>query len=130
MRDSASITDMHYVPAKVLLLYRFNGEGYCICWKALTPTATERRQETNISARWKMQFHANGLPALASVPLSHIDQTIYVYQHFHNLPYHFPQEPVAILQRSSHYIIDEAYERYSWALNYLDQQRWVDESSY
>ena len=130
VRDSASITDMHYVPAKVLLLYRFNGEGYCICWKALTPTATERRQETNISARWKMQFHANGLPALASVPLSHIDQTIYVYQHFHNLPYHFPQEPVAILQRSSHYIIDEAYERYSWALNYLDQQRWVDESSY
>ena len=31
--------------------------------------------------------------------------------------------------RDTRYQIEEAYERYSWALNYLDQERWDDNVS-
>ena len=113
-----------YVPAKALLLYRFNGECFCMCWKALPATATERKRETNIAARWKMQFLPSGLPALTSVPMKYIQQTLFVYQHFNNRPYHFPQAPITTVVQHSQYLIDEVYERYAWALNYLDKMRW------
>ena len=127
VKDSIEETEVDYVPAKALLLYQFRDECYCLCWKAQRPTSADRKQETNISARWKMQFRSNGSPAIDVVPMEDVHQAIFVYQHFRNLPYHFPQTAATPHDRSTLYVIDEVYERYSWALNYLDQQRWVDE---
>ena len=128
VRESAGIFDDDYVPAKALLLYKYEGSCYCICWKAETAAASERRKETNISARWKMRFRPNGLPELSCVTLEDIQQTIFVYQHFPNAPHHFPQNSVPLFARNSTYIIDEVYDRDSWGLNYLDQERWDDGS--
>ena len=129
VKDSAvEATEVHYVPAKVLLLYRINDVGYCLCWKALQPTDAESKHETNVSARWKMGFRPNGLPLLTCVRLDDVVQPIYVYQHFHDKPHQFPQKAVSVAERESRYIVEEAYERYSWALNFLDQRRWDDDT--
>ena len=127
VKDSDGL-DVDYVPAKAPLLYRVDGDSYCMCWKAQSPMSTDRRHETNVSARWKMQFLSSGLPDITSVPMCDVDQTIFVYQHFHNKPYHFPQDPVPPGIRASSYVIDEVYERYAWALNFLDKEHWTDES--
>lgn len=123
VQDSLTDTGV-YVPAKVLLLYRFGNRDFALCWKATPATGAERKRETNICARWRMQFGRNGLPEISSVPTERLEQTLFVYQHFHNSPHHFPQDKVSLEDQASKYVIQEAYERYSWALNYLDPNRW------
>jgi hypothetical protein len=128
VKEGPSDDGPDYIPCKAVLLYRFGGMNYCMCWPAQAATQAERRHETHVSARWKMSFQANGLPTLRSVPLEDVAEAIFVYQHFTDSPHHFPQEPVSQYARSSSYIIDECYDRYSWALNYLDPDRWQDDT--
>jgi hypothetical protein len=46
-----------YTPAKVLLLYQTEADNErALVWMAQRATATELQQETNISARWKMDL--------------------------------------------------------------------------
>lgn len=101
----------------------FGGEGYCLCWRARSAEASDRKHETNISARWRMAFRRdNDRPLLVSVPMKNIHKTLWVYQHFAQSP-RFPQGPV---NNKEDYTIEEAYTRYEWALNYLDRSRWEE----
>ena len=56
IKDDNKEGDESYVPAKALLLYEFEGEGYCLCWRAKTAEDIDHKHETNISARWKWHF--------------------------------------------------------------------------
>ena len=58
-----------YMPEKLLLLYQTETDEDCaLVWKAQPATATELQQETNISARWKMDLlAATGLPNIVSI---------------------------------------------------------------
>jgi hypothetical protein len=112
-----------YIPGKVLLLYSVEGDNFAMVWMAKKATAAERMQETNISARWKMDFTADGTPAIVSVPTDSLSGCLFVFEHIKPRGAHIPLNPVVEEKRDS-YIIDEAYERYSWALNFLDPSRW------
>lgn len=115
-----------YRPAKVMLLYQFENEDFALVWKVRTPMDSDRLLETNLSARWTMQLQThNGLPDLASVPTDNIERCIYVYEHWHCIGVnHLPSTVLAPGSDTSIFVIDEVYERYSWALNYLNPDRW------
>jgi hypothetical protein len=126
------VTDGHqassYRPAKVLLLYCFQDQHYALVWKARAATRAELDQETNLSARWKMDLQENGLPLLVSVPIDHIEKCILVYEHWHcRGGNHLPTTEIAPGLDRSMFVIDEAYERSSWALNFIDDERWQEE---
>jgi hypothetical protein len=112
-----------YYPAKALLLYRVDGKDFVLCWKAMAATATERNKETNLSARWKMQFGSNGLAELVSVPTDTIRRCLHVFEHRKTKELPIPSLPVPAAERAE-YVIDESYDRYAWALNFLDARRW------
>ena len=121
LKDRNKEGDASYVPAKALLLYQFEGQAYCLCWRAKTAEATDQKYETNISARWRMSFRReDDRPLLISVPITDVQNTLWVYQHFPQTP-PFPQCPTA---NKTRYTIEQAYTRYEWALNFLDQSRW------
>ena len=115
-----------YWPGKVILLYKFEDEYYCLVWMASTPTETECRHKTNINARWKMHFDAGGMARLSLVSMNELVQTSYVYEHFHHEGGQIlPEVPVSVDRRNSDYVVNEVYDRYAWALNYLDEeQQW------
>ena len=131
--DWAQVKDIRrkddYVPAKVLLLYRFKETSHAVVWKALPATSSERNKETNISARWKMSFSANeGLPELVSVPVESLVRCLHVFEHKKRIDGHIPTSPVDEAERSR-YLIDESYDRHAWALNFLDDSRWSQSTS-
>ena len=115
-----------YRPGKVLLLYQTNtGENRALIWRAMQPTEAERRLETNLSARWRMELQLTGLPVIHSIPLESIERCILVHQHWkckHNN--HLPETILSPGVDTSIFSIDEAYDRYSWVLNFLDEVRW------
>lgn len=112
------------VSAKTLLLYRVDGEDFVLCWKTMAVvTGTERNKETNISARWKMQFSNNGSAELVSVPTNTITRCLHVFEHQKTKELPIPSSPVPPAERVE-YAIDESYDRYAWALNFLDPSRW------
>ena len=114
-----------YRPAKVLLLYCFQEQHYALVWKAKAATDTETRLETNLSARWKMDLQANGLPLLVSVPIDDIEKCILVFEHWRcRNGNHLPTTEFGPGADTSMFVIDEAYDRYSWALNFLEDERW------
>ena len=97
-------------------------------WKARAATKAELDQETNLSARWKMDLQENGLPLLVSVPIDHIENCILVYEHWRcRVGNHLPTTEIAPGLDRSMFVIDEAYERSSWALNFLDDKRWQEQ---
>lgn len=124
-RRGQNMTDS-YRPAKVMLLYQFENEDFALVWKVRTPMDSDRLLETNLSARWTMQLQThNGLPDLASVPTDNIERCIYVYEHWHCIGVnHLPSTVLPPGSDTSIFVIDEVYERYSWALNYLNPDRW------
>jgi hypothetical protein len=114
-----------YRPAKVLLLYCFQEQHYALVWKAKAATDAETRLETNLSARWKMDLQANGLPLLVSVPIDDIEKCILVFEHWRcRNGNHLPTTEFGPGADTSMFVIDEAYDRYSWALNFLEDERW------
>jgi hypothetical protein len=108
-------------------MYNYQGESFVLVWTAHNTTAGERKLETNISARWLMAFDNNGLPSLLCVPTSLISRCLYCFEHTKSKE-HLPSQRVPAEQQDL-YVIDEAYERYLWALNYLDESRWNVNSS-
>lgn len=105
-------------------MYEYSGAAYCLCWRAQTADSVDQRHETNISARWRMSFQReDDRPLLITIPLSDIQNTLWVYQHFPAEP-RFPQNPIA---DKKIFTIEQAYTRYEWALNFLDQSRWDEE---
>jgi hypothetical protein len=117
----------NYVPAKVLLLYKFQGEDFAICWRAARTTAIERRHETNISARWGMEFRNDMKAKIVCVPTAKLSRCLFVFEHIKSKE-HLPLLAVSHEQQRQ-MVIDEAYDRYSWALNCLDRKRWADEEA-
>jgi hypothetical protein len=115
-----------YKPAKVVLLYQFENSECAVVWKAKTATEAERCLETNLSARWKMELlPASGLPFLVSVPIDDIEKCIMVHEHWRcRNGNHLPTTELGPGDDSSVFVIDEADDRYSWALNFLDDERW------
>jgi hypothetical protein len=116
-----------YTPAKVLLLYRTEGdEDRALVWMALQATATELRQETNISARWKMDLiAATGLPNIVSISTDDITRSILVHEHWKCINQnHLPITELQPWSNTSMFVIDESYDRYSWCLNFVDKDRW------
>ena len=119
-----------YLPAKMLLLYEVVSEGnepkHCaLVWIASPATDSERRHETNISARWKMKLLPSGLPNIVSVSTDCIERCILVYPHWKCKDgYHLPTTALNPGSDTSMFVIDESYERYSWLLNFLDDDRW------
>ena len=115
-----------YLPAKVLLLYQTElGQNFSLVWKAKAPTDAERKLETNLSARWKMDLLSSGLPRIVSIPTEVIERCILVHEHW-KCPnkHHLPSTPFPPGSDTSKFTIDEAYDRYSWVLNFLDEERW------
>jgi len=116
-----------YTPAKVLLLYRtVNDEDHALVWKARPATTTELRQETNISARWKMDLlAATGLPNIVSISTDMIKKCIPVHEHWKCInKNHLPTTERPPGSDTSMFVIDESYDRYSWCLNFVDPDRW------
>ena len=108
-----------YCPAKVLLLYQTeDGEDFALVWKARPPTDSERRHETNISARWKMALMPNGLAKIESVSMDKIERCVSVTTHWQSKNHCLPVDDTSM------FVIDESYERYAWALNFVDDERW------
>jgi hypothetical protein len=103
-------------------MYNYEGESFALVWTAHDTTAAERRLETNISARWRMAFDDNGLPSLLCVPTSLLTGCLYCFEHT-KCKAHLPQRSVPA-DKQNLFVIDEAYDRYAWALNYLDESRW------
>jgi hypothetical protein len=122
IKDDNKEGDASYVPAKALLLYQFESEGYCLCWRAKTAEAIDQKHETNISARWRMAFSRDDRPNLIAVPISTVQRTLFVHQHFPQSP-RFPQVPTA---NQSQYTLEEAYTRYECILNFMDPSRWEE----
>lgn len=113
-----------YRPAKVLLLYQTTTdttEDFALVWQSNPPSTSDRRHETNISARWSMETSTRTrLPVLRSVPISSIERCIRVQEHWAcKKDNHIPTT-----QCQHAFFIDEVYDRYSWALNFLDDERW------
>jgi hypothetical protein len=114
-----------YRPGKVLLLYQFEEKDFALVWKAQTPSRSDRDRETNISARWKMVLTNEGLPEISCVPLNNIEKSIYVYEHWWCVDEnHLPSSRLPPGGDTSMFVIDEVYDRYAWALNALDPERW------
>jgi Plavaka transposase len=116
-----------YTPAKVLLLYRTEAdEDRALVWMALRATVTELRQETNISARWKMDLiAATGLPNIVSISTDDINRCILVHEHWKCINQnHLPITELQPGSNTSMFVIDESYDRYSWCLNFIDKDRW------
>ena len=116
-----------YLPAKVLLLYQTEDQrDFALVWPAKTPTDAERKLETNLSARWKMDLLASGLPRTVSVPTDTIERCILVQEHWKcSDGSHLPSAVLRTLgSDTSMFAIEEAYDRYSWLLNFLDDRRW------
>jgi len=110
-----------YCPAKVLLLYQTeHGEDFALVWKARPPTDSERRHETNITARWKMWLMPNGIPKVESISTNDIESCVSVTAHWQSQSGN-QCHPV---DDTSTFVIDESYERYAWALNFVDDDRW------
>ena len=91
-------------------------------------TQSEQELETNVSARWKMQRQVtNCLPVLASVTMDDVERCIYVYEHWQCIGGNHPPSPALPPSfDTSMFVIDEVYEQYSWALNFLDPDRWEE----
>jgi hypothetical protein len=124
---SDSIQEKSYRPAKVVLLYCFQEEHYALVWMAKAATAAERAWETNLSARWKMDLQGNGLPHLVSVAINRVEKCIFVYEHWRcRQGNHLPTTEFGPGDDKSMFVIDEAYERYSWPLNFIDDRRWEE----
>ncbi len=113
-----------YIIGKVLLLYKFESEDYALVWTALKPTHAERRAETNISARWRMGF-ADNSPKIICVNTAKLDRCCFVFEHRKHPDTRIPITEVDEADQRT-YIVDEAYERYAWALNFLDESRWEE----
>jgi hypothetical protein len=116
-----------YTPAKVLLLYRTEADDDCaLVWMAQRATATELQQETNISARWKMDLkNETGLPNIVSISSDDIKKCIVVHEHWKCINQNHlqitelvPGSDIAL------FVIEESYDRYSWCLNFIDTDRW------
>jgi hypothetical protein len=114
--------DGRYVPAKVVLLYQTNlPSDHALVWKSLPATDHERQHETNLSARWKVSLLPSGLPSIVSIPTSKIDDCIMVHPHWKcTNGNHIPSTPIPSSDDTSMFVIDELYDRYSWLLNYVD----------
>jgi hypothetical protein len=109
----------NYYPAKVLLLYQTEeGEDFAVIWKACAATDTESALETNLSARWRMSLQRNGFPQLDSISTDKIESCISVYAHWSSVNPFDPGLDKSLL------VIDTSYDRYSWALNFVDESRW------
>jgi hypothetical protein len=65
-----------------------------------------------------MALLPNGLPKVDSISTSDIESCISVNTHWN----WGSRRPPAV--DTSMFVIDEAYERYAWALNFVDDQRW------
>jgi hypothetical protein len=115
-----------YRPSKVLLLYQTDAEeNRALIWRAMQPTEAERRLETNLSARWKMELHRSGLPVIESIPLESIERCILVHEHWKcKNNHHLPETILPPGVDTSIFSIEESYDRYSWLLNFLDEIRW------
>jgi hypothetical protein len=116
-----------YMPAKLLLLYRTETDEDCaLVWMAQPATATELRQETNISARWKMDLlAATGLPNIVSISTDNIKKCIPVHKHWKCInKNHLPTTERPRGSDTSMFVIDESYDRYSWCLNFINPDRW------
>ena len=119
-----------YLPGKMLLLYQVESEDNekrdcALVWTALPATENERRQETNVSARWKMKLLPSGLPHIVSVSTDSIERCIMAYPHWKCKDgYHLPTTVLHPGSDTSMFVVDEAYERFSWILNFLDDDRW------
>ena len=119
-----------YVPALVLLLYRYHYDtdehkDHALVWKTLPATNNERKHETNISARWRMKLLDSGLPNIEIVELNDIEECIKVYPHWRcKANRHLPSTPLPPGSDRSMFVIDESYDRYGWILNFVDSERW------
>ena len=111
-----------YWPSKVVLIYRFDSKDYCMCWCSQSRKEEDRKYESCISARWRMDFGTNGLPILSCVEMKDVVQTMYVYEHFHEREVPFPEVSVSIAKQRAIYVVDEVYERQTWSNLYLSQQ--------
>ena len=116
-----------YLPGKVVLLYQTDdNRDLALIWLAKPATETERRRETNLSARWRMDLLPSGLPRIMTFPTEVIERCILVYEHW-KCPNndHLPSARLRPGFDTSTFVIDEAYDRYAWALNFLDKDRWT-----
>jgi hypothetical protein len=112
-----------YTPAKVLLLYQTNTDEDCaLVWMAKHATANKLQQETNISARWKMDLVAStGLPNIVSIPTNKIKKCILVHVHWQCINKNtLPTTERLQGSDTSMFVVDELYDRYSWCLNFVD----------
>jgi hypothetical protein len=130
--DWVHLTDRNheksYRPAMVVLLYCFQEQHYALVWKTKPAADAETSLETNLSARWKMDLQVNGLPRLVSVPIDDIEKCIYVHEHWRCRDgNHLPTTALRPGDDRSMFVVDEVYERSSWALNFIDDQRWQEE---
>jgi hypothetical protein len=128
-RDQKS-NENDYRPSKVLLLYQIEEEDFALVWQARTATPAERRRETNLSARWKMDLQKDGLPCVTSVPTALIERCIFVYEHWRCLNNsHLPSTSYCdgLPRDTNTFAIDEVYERFSWADNFLNDSQWCEE---
>ena len=110
----------------MLLLYQTgNEQNLALVWKAKAPTDAERRLETHLSARWKMDLLPSGLPRLVTMPTEDIERCILVHEHWKcPIESQLPSTRVRPGSEIPKYFIDEAYDRSSWVLNFLDRGRW------
>ena len=114
-----------YRPAKVVLLYQFQGKDFALVWQAKPPTDTELSCETNLSARWRMNLLPSGLPCIESVATDSIERCVMVSEHWRcQNQNHLPSTEIARPGDLSMFSIDETYERFSWMLNFIDDGRW------
>ena len=91
---------------------------FALVWKALHPTESKRRHETNITACWKMALLPNGMPKVELISTNDIESCISVNTHWNSGSRCLP------VVDTSMFVIDESYERYAWALNFVDDERW------
>jgi hypothetical protein len=76
-----------------------------------------------------MDLQENGLPLIVSVPIDHIEKCILVSEHWRcRGGNHLPTTEFATGVDRSMFVIEEVYERYSWALNFINhKERWQEE---
>jgi hypothetical protein len=116
-----------YMPARVVLLYQTETDyDRALVWMAQRATATELQQETNISARWKMDLkNESGLPNIVSISTNDIKKCIVVHEHWKCINWnHLPITELVPGLDISMFVIDKSYDRYSWCLNFIDTDRW------
>ena len=122
IRVNENDDDRNYRIAKVVLLYRHQGEDLAVVWMARAFTHNEIKLENCISAHWQMEVAgASKSPVLRSYSQKSIKGSVYVLEHWQSKS-HLPS---ADERTGKEMTVTEVYDREAWAWNFFDEKRWM-----